>query len=129
MTKKNNKDKNMENDENESGEMEPQEPVLEKYRKQQVIGEIKAFVKQLKNEVEEDAHGPLLRTIPVKPEWKVLWDAFMAMEKEHDLIHRKMETEKDFFWATVHKETGDYSGMTMDTKNNEIKIWGEKEDE
>lgn len=113
----------------ENDEHEEQEPVLEKYHKQQVIGEIKTFVKQLKGEMEEEAHGPLVKTIPLKAEWKVLWDEFMAMDKEHDLIHRKLQVAKDFFWSTVHKESGDYSGMTVDKKNNEIKIWGEKQED
>lgn len=99
--------------------------VLNQYHKQKLIEELKGFMRDVQDGLND--RGEPVKTIPMRPEWQAAWDELQKITAEHTLIDRKHRTQKDYFWALVHKGLEDFRSMRYNPKTKEIEIFEEDE--
>lgn len=94
------------------------------------MSNFKELMKHLSEHLsDKDENRKVVKTLPMKPSWQKLFDEKNAAIDEAREAKQKASSLNDLFWATIRKETGEYKSMGIDTKNNELKIYAEEEDE
>lgn len=99
---------------------------LEAFEHGRLEEEITGFVDKIENKL--NGRGPIVKSLPLRPEWQKAWDEVQSLREQHDLLDRKHNVAKEFFWALVHKETDDFRDMRYNKKTKEIEIFANPED-
>lgn len=89
-------------------------------------GSIGDLLDMLKKEALDDMD--VLKTIPMKKEWKAKYQEF---KKTALLAHeqgKKAESLRKSFWSTVELELNDFSPMRVNEDDSEIEILEDKDD-
>lgn len=101
--------------------------VLGAFHKQQIISEVKGFMHELQEGLND--RGKPAKTLPMRPEWVKEWKELQDISAQHDAIERKHRTQKEYFWAIVHKGLDDFRDMRYNEKTKEIEIYDSKNDD
>src|SRR4051812_331084 len=96
------------------------ENVVEKYHMQKQVEGVKGLMEMLKEGIM--GKRKVVKTVPMRPEWKALYDEWQALDKEHDLIDRKMNSKRKLFWATISSDLDEYRSMQVNEETGEVEV-------
>lgn len=81
-----------------------------------------SIMKKVMEAMEGELNRKVLRSVPVKKEWKALLDDMTKKQAAEKAAESKASTAKALFWATVETDLDEDSSMRINRETNEIEI-------
>ena len=101
--------------------------IIDQYEEQKAVEKLEGILRGAAKKLAFDGQQ-VVKTIPVRPEWKAAFDELEGLTKQHDELHRRMESKRKLIWATIESELDEYRDMEYDDAVGEIKIYDDPAD-
>ena len=75
---------------------------------------------------DDDRGDVVVQRLPIRPEWKALWDEYRKSAEEIKALIRKNQSLHRRLWAKVEEDTGVYDRMRLNDDDMVIEVMGER---
>lgn len=92
-------------------------------REKEFVGIVAPVEKKLEDMINEHENRKVIKTIPMKKEWREKFEALQEARKEEGEAEKKRKSLHRIFWASVEEDTGIYQSMEVNDDMSEITVF------